>query len=72
MARCAASYLTRRDAEQPWPGGDWQQCPSPGERIRVVPITSESITVVHLCEAHAELWDAEGQLARVVVGPMLP
>lgn len=68
--RCAASYQLRRDDEQPWPGGDWQHCASLSDKVRVIPITAEVIVVVHLCEAHDELWESAGPVARIALGPV--
>jgi hypothetical protein len=68
--RCEASFQLRRDDGQPWPGGDWQRCGSQADKVRVIPVTAEVIVVVRLCDAHDELWESAGPVARIALGPL--
>lgn len=69
--RCQASWLIGRSGDQPWPGGDWMHCGNEATRTQIVPISAEVMSLLHLCEAHDELWTSAGQLARIVTAPTI-
>ena len=64
MANCTASYAIDHSDADPWPSGNWQLCSNEATKVRFLPITTDCLVLVPLCEAHFQAWELRGEAIR--------
>lgn len=65
---CSASFATELAPDEMWPSGNWILCKNEATKVRFVPITTECLVMVHLCDSHFECWTYRNEAIKQLLG----